>query len=184
MKDEISVYFFLPPFAYPILERRLELLSKKGWHLVYNNAIKYTFSRGTPQKKFYFIFHSSGVQRSEGKFNLRLRHWDIIGCYGVPAKKSPLNKHASRHFPEPTIIEVRPEKVRSEAYNELRDDRRKLYLAETLYHSSLFLLCSFLLFWVSKGKIMRVFLLAVCITILLYMVISVAFAAVDRYKYR
>lgn len=184
MKDKISVYFFTPSFAYPLLEKRLALLSEKGWHLVYNHAMKYTFLRGTPQKRFYFIFHSSGVQRSEGKFNLTLRHWNIIGCYGVSSKKSPLNKNAGRHFSSPTIIEVRPEKIGTEAYKELQDDRRKLYLAETLYHSSLFLLFASLLYWFSTGKIVRGLLLAFCIVVLLYMGLSVAFAVADRYKHR
>lgn len=98
------IVFLIPTFLYYWAEKLFEILSEKGWMLTkYNDAV-FTFERTLQQKRHYFIYHSGGNRKGDGKFSLTLRHWNILGAYGL--KKSKLNMYSRETICYHTIIEV------------------------------------------------------------------------------
>lgn len=176
----LKFYCILPSYMYTVFEKWLNKKSKQGYRLISNNCIKFTFSQQQPAERHYFIFHSSGIRRDEGRFSLQLRYWNLIKTYGIPANKSQLNSYAIKHHPQPTIIEVLPEKIGSHDYAELRQDRRNLYFAESMYHSTLLALSGAVLFLFAGSVLIKIISAVGFFLVLLHMILSVVFIAIDK----
>ena len=126
-KETIKRFRIYPPFLYSKLERWLKRMSCQGWHLVSRKfCVIYYFEKGKQEEKEYFVWDPTYT--GEGKYSISLRYPDLIKTYGVPKKKSLLNKYAVEKYD--TIVEVNTEKIDIEndiGYKELKYDRDRLY---------------------------------------------------------
>ena len=152
--QKIVVVFPLPTFLYYWAEKFLEKLSSKGWILTKYNDISFTFEKTAPKRKCYFIYHSSGIRKDEGKFSLTLRHWNIPDTYGL--RNSKLNMYSRRTSCYHKIVEVDTEKANGEGFAELIQDRERLYFYESLRDISLLIILGLILCYIMPKIIGRI----------------------------
>lgn len=98
MVNDTKVKHFIvimPLFVW--FERYLSRMAKKGWHLISYGKFRYVFKKGAPATKTYFIYRNSeGFRNDAGKYSLRLRHFNILGTYGLSRQRSRLNSFSGR----------------------------------------------------------------------------------------
>ena len=137
-----KVLRFYPCFLYFLLENWLKRMSQAGWHLIERKAIFYYFEKGEPKDKDYFVWDPTFI--GMGKYSVPLRYPNLIKTYGVSKKKSKLNRNSIKNFD--TIIEVDTERISDIGYQELVNDRNKLYALMSLEFFILLLLVTVLAF--------------------------------------
>ena len=60
-----------PTFLYCYLDKWLQKMSLKGWHIIHCNLLFFWFESGLPEKREYFTY---GLSTQEGFYSITLRH--------------------------------------------------------------------------------------------------------------
>lgn len=162
------------PFCYPSVETYLRKNSLLGWKLISYSQFCLVFERTTPKERHYFIWHRGGYLKSDGKYNLELRYWNILKQFGVSQSQSSLNKYTKRKQSFLRIIEVQQDELNSTDYLELIIDRNKLYRLEALRNCfySLLVGCCFCINILSERYVFLLVGLFLIVISIVYAVLS------------
>ena len=126
-----------PSFMYHRLDKWLKAMSLKGWHIVHAGWFIFVFKKGEPSKKEYFTY---GLSTQEGKYNLTLMYPMLEKTYGVKPKQSAINSNKRKAY---NIIEIDTKRIDVEhdaGYQELLNDRNRLYTKYFLRNSIILIL--------------------------------------------
>ena len=120
----LKKYRFYPLFMYNKLDKWLAEMSRNGWHIVHCNIFTFWFEHGNPANKEYFTYAEFS---QKGKYSITLLHPFFERRYGLKTSKSKIN---SNHYKKYEILEIDTDKVDTRndvGYNELLNDRNRLY---------------------------------------------------------
>ena len=131
-KDPKKKYFrkfrIYPSFMYHRLDKWLNEMSLKGFHLVDSNLISFLFEQGQQNDIVYFTYEAGGFgNNDDGKYSIPLRYPFLTQTYGVKKKYSKLNRNEEKSY---LTIEIDTKKIDIEndvGYKELINDRNRLY---------------------------------------------------------
>ena len=130
-KDPKKKYFrkfrIYPSFMYHRLDKWLNKMSLKGFHLVDSNLISFLFEQGPKKDIVYFTYTAGGFRNDAGKYSIPLRYPFLEKTYGMKPKYSKLNKNQSKTY---LTVEIDTQKIDVESnigYKELVNDRNRLY---------------------------------------------------------
>ena len=148
-KDPKKKYFrkfrIYPSFMYHRLDKWLNKMSLKGFHLVDSNLISFLFEQGPQKDIVYFTYEAGGVRKDDAKYSIPLRYPFPIQTYGVKKKYSKLNRNEAKSY---LTIEIDTQKIDIEndvGYKELINDRNRLYrkraIRNTIIFFTIILLC-------------------------------------------
>ena len=118
--------------------------------LVKYNGIIFSFEKTTPERKCYFVYHSGGFLKGDGKFDLTLRHWNILETYGNKSKLNSFTKNNNYYI---KIIELDKTKTNNVGIIELLHDRDVLYFWESFRDASYIIILGFLITLISPIKL-------------------------------
>lgn len=123
-----------PQHLYFQVEEWLTEMSLQGWHLVARDGIAYTFEKGDPQYKEYFIWEL-GYTRESRKYDIPYQYPCLEKTFGVSLKKSKLNKYSKEKCG--LAIEIDLDKINNDpelkvAYQELKLYRNRMYRKRAL----------------------------------------------------
>lgn len=131
---KIRIY---PYFLYMYLDKWLQDMSSKGWHIIHCGMFSFWFEKGDPKNKEYFTY---GCYTHEGKYSFELRYPFLEKTYGMKEKKSKINSNKNKTH---TIIEIDLNRIDIEnnvGYKEMISDRNRLYLKLFIRDVSIILL--------------------------------------------
>ena len=148
-KDPKKKYFrkfrIYPSFMYHRLDKWLNKMSHKGFHLVDSNLISFLFEQGPKKDIVYFTYTAGGFRNDDGNYSIPLRYPFLIQTYGVKKKYSKLNRNEAKSY---LTIEIDTQKIDIEndvGYKELIGDRNRLYrklaIRNTIIFFTIILLC-------------------------------------------
>ena len=148
-KDPKKKYFrkfrIYPSFMYHRLDKWLNKMSLKGFHLVDSNLISFLFEQGPKKDIVYFTYTAGGFRNDDGNYSIPLRYPFLIKTYGVKKKYSKLNRNEAKSY---LTIEIDTQKIDIEndvGYKELINDRNRLYrkraIRNTIIFFTIILLC-------------------------------------------
>ena len=138
-KKYIRKFRIYPSFMYHRLDKWLNKMSLKGFHLVDSNLISFLFEKGNPKDIVYFTYEVGGFRNDDGKYSIPLRYPFLIQTYGVKKKCSKLNRNEAKSY---LTIEIDTQKIDIEndlGYKELISNRDKLYRKLAIRNAIIFL---------------------------------------------
>lgn len=161
-KRHIALFWFVPC---QLVELFLYKMQRKGWALVKYTLFYFLFEKTERKECGYFVYHSGGGStKSDGKYDLSLRHWNIPQTYGVSPKKSNLNAYTVKNkFYYWSIIEVSVDRKNDIDYCELIKDRNLLYFKESSRDHILVLIILFLLSYFFRTRTSSIIWIALII---------------------
>lgn len=123
-----------PQHLYYKIEEWLTEMSMQGWHLIARDGMAYTFEKGDPQYKEYFIWEL-GYTRESRKYDIPYQYPCLEKTFGISIKKSKLNKYSKENVG--LVIEIDLDKINNdlklkEAYQELKQYRNRMYAKRAL----------------------------------------------------
>ena len=151
-KEYMRKVRFYPYFLYNRLDRWLKSMSAEGWHIVYCGIFSFWFERGDPEIREYFTY---GLSTHEGKYSISLRYPNLEKTYGLKNKKSAINSSRTKQY---EIVEIDTRKIdikNDVGYNELINDRDRLYRGYFIRNLCVFLSAIILLiifYYVFRSK--------------------------------
>ena len=138
-KKYIRKFRFYPSFMYQHLDNWLSKMSRLGWHLVDSNMVSFLFEQDEPKEKVYFTYEAGGFRNDSGQYSIPLRFPFLEKTYGIKKKYSKLNKNQAKTY---LTVEIDTQKIDIEndiGYNELRNDRNRLYKKLAIRNAIIFL---------------------------------------------
>lgn len=137
----------LPFFSAFLTEFYLNSLCKKGLRLVSWRGIQFQFTESTQPYARYFVYYPGdmGFRRGDGKYSLTLRHPNIEKVYGLGKSASKLNLFAQRTSHGFSVVELSQQALSNIGYQELLQDRCRLYYRSFLRSTGLLYLALFTL---------------------------------------
>ena len=129
-----------PAFLYAYLDKWLQKMSLKGWHVVHSNIFFFWFEEGNKELREYFTY---GLSTQEGKYSLEHRYPFLEKTYGVSKKKSKINSNDDRVY---RTVEISPDALNDIGYKELVQDRDRLYTRYFIRNISIF--SAVILLWI------------------------------------
>ena len=138
-KKNLKKIRFYPIFMYHKLDNWLSEMSLNGWHIVHCGVFVFYFEHGKPTQKKYFTYAEFS---QEVKYSLTLKHPFFKKRYGLNSSQSKINSNQSKKH---QILEIDLKKVDIQndiCFNELVNDRNRLYRCYCLRNIVLVVLLS------------------------------------------